>query len=546
MTTDLPASQREQQLAKLLADLTDRVLRGEQVNIDEQCAQHPAVAEELRRLWGAVMVAEAAGSTTNQEGTLNDTFAAFSLPTQFGDYTLESELGRGGMGVVYKAEQTSLKRPVAVKMILRGELATAEDRRRFQTEAEAAGQLHHPNIVPVYDVGEQSGRAYFTMEYIDGKTLQEILLDGPMPPRDAARVLASVSRAIDYAHHHGVLHRDLKPSNILVDTRGNPRLTDFGLAKQVKDGSLTRTGAVVGTPAYMSPELASGGRAEIGPASDVYSLGAILYHMLCGQPPFAADTPVKMMMQVLEQDPPPPRDIVPDVDRDLEMIAIRCLQKPADLRYESAADLASDLEAYLNDEPISARSGRFTQIIARLFRETHHAAVLENWGLLWMWHSLVILLTCLATQVMFWGGVTNRWYYFGLWTVVFGTWAGVFWALRRRMGPVTFVERQIAHVWAASLIGIAALFPFEAYLDLEVLALSPLLALVSGMVFLVKAGILSGRFYMQAALLFATAVVMAITPNYGHLVFGIVSAACFFVPGLRYYSRIRRGPAIST
>jgi serine/threonine-protein kinase len=225
------------------------------------------------------------------------------------------------------------------------------------------------------------------------------------------------------------------------------------------------------------------------------------------------------------------------------MIALRCLQKPADLRYASAAALASDLQAYLHDEPISARSGRFTQVLSRLFRETHHAPVLENWGLLWMWHSLVLLIACGLTNVLFLLGHNARWYYIMLWTAGLGTWAGVFWALRRRVGPVTFVERQIAHVWAASVASIGLLFFVEIMLNLPVLTLSPVLALITGMVFTVKAGILSGSFYLQAAALYITAFPMAMFPQYAHFIFGAVGAACFFMPGLKYYRQRTRQDA---
>jgi serine/threonine-protein kinase len=377
---------------------------------------------------------------------------------------------------------------------------------------------------------------YFSMKYIHGPTLSDLLRDGPLDPRQAARLLAKVCCAVEFAHQHGVLHRDLKPSNILIDADGEPHVTDFGLAKKIADPhSMTLSGAVVGTPAYMSPEQAAGRSGSVGPASDVYSLGAILYHMLTGEPPFQAATAVDTLMRVIEQDPVPPRQRNRSVDRDLEIIAVRCLQKPPDLRYATAADLARDLEAYLHNEPIAARSGRLNQVVSRWFRETHHATVLENWGLLWMWHSLALFVACLLTNILFWYQVDNRWYYFCLWAAGFGTWALVFWALRHRQGPVTFVERQIAHVWAAALLCIIALFPLEAYLGLPPLKLSPVLGLIAGMVFLVKAGILSGLFYIQAAALFLTAGLMAVWTSYEHLVFGAVSAACFFLPGLKYY-----------
>jgi serine/threonine-protein kinase len=533
------AQDQEQRLADVLAELTDRALRGETVDVEDACREHPSLAKELRELWGAVMVANAAGTDTKNAGAGGD-FTEFGdsmqLPLRFGDFELLEDIGRGGMGIVFRARQISLNRESAVKMILRGPLASPSERERFRAEAESAARLDHPGIVPVYEVGEVDGRPYFSMKYIEGETLSDRLSRGPMPARQAAELLAEVSRAIQYAHACGVLHRDLKPSNVLIDQDGRPHLTDFGLAKRITDPhTLTRTGAVLGTPAYMSPEQAAGTAGTVGPASDVYGLGCILYHMLTGKPPFEASSPLDAVMMVIEQDPVPPRQVHPAADRDLEMVAIRCLQKPPDLRYESAEALAEDLEAFLKNEPLAVRSGRFAHVIVRWFRETHHATVLENWGVLWMWHSLALFVACLLTNMLYWRGVENRWYYFYLWTAGFGTWAAVFWALRRRMGPVTFVERQIAHVWAASMACIIALFPLESYLGLEPLKLSPVIGLIAGMVFVVKAGILSGAFYVQAAALFLTAWLMAVFPNYAHLIFGSVSAACFFFPGLKYY-----------
>ena len=526
----------------LLADLTDAANAGQDIDFAEVCREHPEFADELRELWGAIVVADAAGSHSQTDGAATDALThdsksgLLSLPCKMGDFELREELGRGGMGVVYRARQISLDRIVAIKMILRGELASEAERDRFQAEAAAAARLNHSNIVPVYEVGELDGRPYFNMKYVDGRTLSQVLADGPLPAREAARLLAAVSRGIHYAHGEGVLHRDLKPSNIVIDQQGEPHVMDFGLAKRQADPmSLTHTGAVLGTPSYMAPEQAAGQRGQVNCTSDVYSLGSILYHMLTGRPPFQATSAVDTVLMVLEQEPVAPRVVNPQVDRDLEMIAMRCLQKPSDLRYNSAAALADDLEAYLKDEPISARSGRIGQVVSRMFRETHHAVVLENWGLLWMWHSLALLVACALTNGLYLLGVESRWYYFGLWTAGLGAWAIVFWALRRRMGPVLFVERQIAHVWAASMAGIALLFPIEAWLGLDVLKLSPVVGVIAGMAFLIKAGILSGRFYVQAVVLFLTSGAMAVWPRYSHFIFGVVSAATFFFPGLKYY-----------
>lgn len=555
MTHPSSTSRRDEQLADLLAELSERAQAGEPVDINAVARQHPELGGELIELWGAVMLANAIGShvssqidlTENPESS-NSTAVPLELPCRWGDYELLQELGRGGMGVVYRARQISLNRDVAVKMIIGGRLASASEQARFHSEAESAARLDHPGIVPVYEVGQHDDRPYFTMKYVPGDTLQDRLDSGPLPPREAARLLQEVARAIHFAHQRGVLHRDLKPSNIIIDPQGHAHVTDFGLAKQIDQSlNLTRSGAVLGTPAYMPPEQAAGTRGQMGVQSDVYSLGAVLYAMLTGRPPFRAATHVDTVLMVLEQDPTPPHFVNPQANRDLEMIALKCLQKPSDLRYETAEALADDLAAFLNDESIAARSGHFGQVFSRLFRETHHATVLENWGLLWMWHSLVLLVMCFLTNALYlWElsrGYHTRLPYFILWSAVAGAWAAIFWALRRRMGPVTFVERQVAHVWAASMLGIALMFPLEFMLDRDVLELSPVVALMSGMVFLVKAGILTGTFYFQAAALFATGFLMAYPPlrPYGHFIFGVVSALCFFIPGLKYYrQRLRR------
>jgi serine/threonine-protein kinase len=266
--------------------------------------------------------------------------------------------------------------------------------------------------------------------------------------------------------------------------------------------------------------------------------------MLTGRPPFQAASPVDTVLLLLEQEPLPPRLVNPRANRELEMIALKCLQKPPELRYQTAGALADDLRAFLADEPIAARSGLFAQVLARWLGETHHATVLENWGLLWMWHSLVLLLVSLATNWLEWRGETRAWPYLGLWVAGLGTWAAIFWALRRRAGPVTFVERQIAHVWAASMISIVGLFCVEILLGLPVLSLSPIIALSSSMVFVAKAGILTGKFYAQAAALFVTALAMAWLEREGIQIgitlFGVVSALCFFLPGLKYYRQRRQ------
>jgi eukaryotic-like serine/threonine-protein kinase len=562
-TADPAVDEREALLIRFLDEFAAQSRAGKTPDFEAVRKNHPELFDELRQLWATAMVAEdlaTLSAVLDAPAEKTDVPPRVEPPAaghrRVGDYEILEEIGRGGMGVVYRARQISLGRIVALKMVLRGALASATDRTRFRAEAESAARLHHPHITPVYEVGDEDGQPYFSMQFVEGTTLARRIADGPLPAQEAARTLLPVCRAIAEAHRGGLLHRDLKPSNILIDQTGRPYVSDFGLAKRVTTAGetvdepaaslLTHSGAIVGTPGYMAPEQAAGNRGEVSRATDVYGLGALLYAMLTGRAPFQSASPVDTVLQVLEQDPLPPRVLNPQADVDLEMIALKCLQKPADLRYQSADDLADDLEAFLASEPISARSSRFSQVLTRAFRETHHAGVLENWGVLWMWHSLVLVVLCVVTNYIQWQGITSRLPYVALWTIGLGIWAVIFWNLRRRSGPITFVERQVAHIWAGSVICSTLLFGIEALLGLPVLTLSPVLGLVSGMVFLVKAGILSGAFYVQAAALFATACVMALwpatgLPNISISIFGIVSAACFFVPGLKYFRQRRRG-----
>jgi eukaryotic-like serine/threonine-protein kinase len=541
--TNLIQSTHEEKLAILVSQLADRVAAGESLDLNAVCLKYPQFEKDLRELWGVIVVTNMAAIEQSQ-ATLPRVVAqpqSFQLPSQFGTYILEKEIGRGGMGIVFRANRLSDNQTVAIKMILKGEFATAAERSRFEAEAIAASRLNHPHIVPIYEIGKHEGHDFFCMKFLEGESLSERLSKSPLTDRKAAQILLQISQAIEHAHERGVLHRDLKPSNILLDKNGFAYVADFGLAKSFHDqNSLTRSGAVLGTPSYMAPEQASGAKTQIGPASDIYSLGAILYHCLTGRPPFLGGSAVETVMMVIEQDPVAPRVLNPKCDRTLELITMRCLQKPIDLRYPSAKELSSDLQAYLNNQPIAAGFGRFSQIVGSLLRETHHAVLLENWGLLWMWHSLVLLIASLLTQAFFVMDITNRWHYWLMWSVGLGAWAGVFWFIRRQMGPVTFVERQVAHVWGASMIGVMLVFPLEYLLDLPVLKLSPILGVFAGATFLIKGGMLSGFFYFPALIMFATSLIMGLFPNQAMAIFGVVSASCFFFSGLKYYRRKKR------
>jgi WD40 repeat protein len=300
--------------------------------------------------------AEGRSSGSSLEFTRIGRNPEWAVGRSFGDYELLEIIGRGGMGVVFKAWQKSLARPVALKMILAGPLATDEEVHRFRLEAEAAAQLDHPGIVPIYEVGNRDGQDYFSMGLVEGGSLLDRVRERPLPPPEAAEFMRRVAEAVHYAHQHGIIHRDLKLGNILLDRAGNPKVSDFGLAKRVQGTShLTLTGQVVGTPSYMAPEQAAGKTREVGPAADIYSLGAVLYRLITGRPPFAAANPVETLRQVLENEPVSARQLNAAVDRDLETICLKCLQKDPARRYASALDLAQDLRRFLAREPILAR-----------------------------------------------------------------------------------------------------------------------------------------------------------------------------------------------
>src|SRR5881394_546591 len=274
----------------------------------------------------------------------------------FADYELLQEIGRGGMGVVYKARQISLNRIVAVKMLLCGRFSSNEFVERFIDEAKAVASLHHRHIVAIYEVGHLDGQHYFSMEYVEGKNLSELARDGSLSARRAAGYVKIIADAVHYAHQQGLLHRDLKPSNILIDTADQPRITDFGLARQIKsDGERTTPGQVLGSPNYLAPEQAAGRHQDVGVPSDVYALGATLYYLIMGRPPFLGETVQATLAQVLHSEPISLRFLKPGVPRDLETICLKCLEKNPLRRYPEALALADDLDRFLNHKPVRAR-----------------------------------------------------------------------------------------------------------------------------------------------------------------------------------------------
>ncbi|HEY4260764.1 MAG TPA: protein kinase [Schlesneria sp.] len=328
---------------------------------EQACADCPELLPELRKRWNHLQCVEHQvglffpTSTRNADTDPVGGSEASRLPKIDG-YDVQSVLGRGGMGVVYRARHLKLNRTIALKMLLSGAYADLHELARFQREAEAVAGLNHPNIVQIHDVGELDGRPYFTMEFVDGQSLAEALAGMPQPARPSAEFVATLARAVQVAHDGGIIHRDLKPANVLLAANGTPKISDFGLARRFEsDADLTLSGARIGTPSYMAPEQAAGQTSLIGPSADLYALGAILYELLTGRPPFRAETAIETQRQVIADEPVSPSRLNAKVPRDLETICLKCLQKEPLRRYATATALADDLQRFLRNEPVLAR-----------------------------------------------------------------------------------------------------------------------------------------------------------------------------------------------
>ena len=315
---------------------------------------------------------------------------------KLGDYELQEEIARGGMGVVYLARHVQLNRTVALKMVLGGRFSSNDEIQRFQFEAEAAAKLDHPGIVPVYDIGEHEGQAYFAMKLVDGGSLAERLPEFARESKQAVGLIRKIAEAISHAHQRGVLHRDLKPANILIDRTGEPLVTDFGLAKDTASNSgLTQSGAILGTPAYMPPEQACG--SSVTMAADIYSLGAIFYELLTGRPPYTGDSPLEVVMQVIEGEPVAPRKINSSVESELELMCLKCMHREPEQRYATAREFATDLEAWQLGRPISVKPQTWSAVASRWVRRNQQLVYLS-------FAILIGVLSCFPLALSF---VTN-------------------------------------------------------------------------------------------------------------------------------------------
>jgi hypothetical protein len=335
--------------------------QGQTVSAAELCRECPELVAEVQAHLDAQQGVERLLSHTTVDepsGAPAKRAPPAPLP-EIPGYEILEELGRGGMGAVYKARQVRAERTVALKVLLAGDYADASQRERFRAEAVALARLKHPNVVQIYEVGEHRGHLFFTMELVPGGSLAQQLAGKPTPPREAARTLETLARALQTVHEHGILHRDLKPANVLLDGDGTPKVSDFGLAKRLEgESGLTPSGAALGTPSYMAPEQVSARGSRVGPATDVHGLGAILYELLTGRPPFQAETHFDTLAKVLREKPVPPSRLQPGVPCDLQAICLKCLEKEQERRYPSAAELAEDLRRWLAGERRRPRGPR--------------------------------------------------------------------------------------------------------------------------------------------------------------------------------------------
>lgn len=375
-----PEADLDLEVARVLEPFLAAVEMGREVAPERLLAENPAIAPRLRACLDVLGIAVGPDEPQPSHGCVDAASSSFDMDwdersspfdsrhvrkgSHLGDYELLDEIAHGGMGVIYRARQRSLNRLVALKTIEAGVWASAKHLRRFRIEAEAMALLDHPQIVPIYDVGECDGFYYFSMRLLEGGSLADHLTRYAADPRAAALLMVQVARAVHHAHQRGVLHRDLKPSNILLDSEGRPQIADFGLAKRFDaEVDLTISGMVVGTPAYMAPEQAEGHRAEVTVACDVYGLGAIFYAMLTGKPPVGGETLSEILLQLREQLPVSPRNLNRRVDRALEAICLKCLEKEPKRRYGTAEALAEDLDRYLTGKPIQASYHGFLQAV---------------------------------------------------------------------------------------------------------------------------------------------------------------------------------------
>ncbi len=552
---------------EVIADYLGAIDRGEEPKPEDIIARHQEIAEELTAFFddchdfgqATAIYRNLLDQETKPSGvpvkTLNTPGSPASLNHQFGDYELLEEIDRGGMGVVYKARQISLNRIVALKMILSGRFATPEDIQRFHVEAEAAANLEHPGIVPIHQIGEHDGQHYYSMSFISGDSLKDRLRDGPMSPWQAASLMKKICEAVQYAHEHNIIHRDLKPANVLLmdnrpeaepgaetseadfQTDLQPMVTDFGLAKRLNsEVDLTKTGQIIGSPCYMSPEQATGATEIVGPESDVYSLGAILYQMLTGKPAVHAETPLDILAQLSDSEPMRPRLVNRQVPPELEVICLKCLEKELDRRYSSARELGDELQRFLDGDPVHATGIKIVDHLRRALRQSRHDKHFHGWGMALIVFGLVIFV-CHAGIYMVAQGHWQISYYVPR-SVMFIALFIIFWRYRRHsLLPTNSAERLVWVVWIGYLLALWSLNAARYALGHDHQEIYASSATLAGLGFIVMGCHVWGGGYVVGAAFLISAPFLAIFQDIAPLVFGGIWAVALGSFGFHYLNR---------
>jgi serine/threonine protein kinase len=535
----------------LLMEWEHQQQQGRNVSPEELAPDDRELQEELRqRIARRKQLRGIFNSPTLDHST--EPLAAQPLP-EIGGYEILEVIGHGGMGVVYKARQLGLNRLVALKMILAGASASPENLARFRAEAEAVAQLAHPNIVQIYEIGEQNGCPFLALEYVGGGSLAQQLDGTPLGPAQAAQLVIAMATAVQHAHERGVVHRDLKPANVLLLADGMPKIADFGLAKRTdSDYATTQTGAILGSPSYMSPEQAAGAIDKIGPTTDVYALGVILYELLTGRPPFKGATLLETIEQVREHDPVSPRSLQPKTPRDLEVICLKCLEKQPRRRYASAAALADDLQKYLHGEPIEAHSLTLLDQVARTVSHHGFDSRFRGFANRMLYFSPLPLIIHSIAFAFF----ANKTYYA---QAMVATTACMLFSLMPALmisgvqtlrHLPTWQRRHFMTVWIGHMIAMAVILFVVALITPRdkpqmLLTVYPLWATTAAMSFLAHATE-AGMYYMVGAFLFCMAILMALTPQWAPLEVAIFMTANMATQALYLRKLTRPAPAPSS